>query len=131
MTRHSTACSRATGRWCSPITAIRLIHRLTYRCTNHGNFHVHGFIEEGTTTTPFDLCVPNRLDRYHMAQAALQAVPGLGARGEHAEEALRDALAAHRVHVCRPGMTCRRSRTGPGRTGMATNIPAAAASKPT
>ena len=80
-----------------------LIHRLTYKRTNHGNFHVHGFIEEGTTTTPFDMCVLNRLDRYHLAQAAIRAVPRLGARAEHAEEALRDALAAHREHVRRTG----------------------------
>ncbi len=80
-----------------------LIHRLTYKRTNHVNFHVHGFIEEGTTTTPFDMCVLNRLDRYHLAQAAIRAVPRLGARAGHAEEALRDALAAHREHVRRTG----------------------------
>lgn len=80
-----------------------LIHRLTYKRTNHGNFHVHGFIEEGTTTTPFDMCVLNRLDRYHLAQAAIRAVPRLGARAEHAEEALREALATHREHVRRTG----------------------------
>ena len=80
-----------------------LIHRLTYKRTNHANFHVHGFIEEGTTTTPFDMCVLNRLDRFHLALAALQAAPRLGARGEHAQEVLRDALAAHREHVCRTG----------------------------
>ncbi|MGV7032682.1 phosphoketolase family protein [Methylobacterium symbioticum] len=80
-----------------------LIHRLTYKRTNHGNFHVHGFIEEGTTTTPFDMCVLNRLDRLHLAQAALRAVPGLGAHAEHAEQALRAALARHREHVRRTG----------------------------
>ncbi len=81
-----------------------LIHRLTYRRRNHDSFHVHGFIEEGTTTTPFDMCVLNRLDRYHLAQAALRTVPRrLGTRGDHAEQALRDALAAHHAHVCRTG----------------------------
>ncbi|WP_311276061.1 phosphoketolase family protein [Methylobacterium sp. WCS2018Hpa-22] len=80
-----------------------LIHRLTYKRTNHANFHVHGFIEEGTTTTPFDMCVLNRLDRFHLAQAALRAAPRLEARGEHAQEALREALATHREHVCRTG----------------------------
>ncbi len=80
-----------------------LIHRLTYKRTNHGNFHVHGFIEEGTTTTPFDMCVLNRLDRFHLAQAAIRSVARLGARAAHAEEALRDALAAHREHVRRTG----------------------------
>lgn len=80
-----------------------LIHRLTYKRTNHGNFHVHGFIEEGTTTTPFDMCVLNRLDRFHLALAVLQVVPRLGARAEHGEQALRDALALHREHVHRTG----------------------------
>ncbi len=80
-----------------------LIHRLTYKRTNHGNFHVHGFIEEGTTTTPFDMCVLNRLDRFHLALAALQTVPHLGACAEHAEQALRDALAAHHAYVRRTG----------------------------
>ena len=80
-----------------------LIHRLTYKRTNHGNFHVHGFIEEGTTTTPFDMCVLNRLDRFHLALSALRAVPGLGVQAEHAEHALREALARHREHVCRTG----------------------------
>jgi xylulose-5-phosphate/fructose-6-phosphate phosphoketolase len=80
-----------------------LIHRLTYRRTNHGNFHVHGFIEEGTTTTPFDMCVLNRIDRFHLAQAALRAVPGLGAQAAHAEQAIRDILAAHHEYVRRTG----------------------------
>ena len=80
-----------------------LIHRLTYKRMNHGNFHVHGFMEEGTTTTPFDMCVLNRLDRFHLALAALNAVPRLGARREHAEQALRAVLALHREHVCRTG----------------------------
>ncbi len=76
-----------------------LIHRLTYKRANHANFHVHGFIEEGTTTTPFDMCVMNRLDRFHLALAALRAVPHLGGRAGHAEQALRDALAAHAAHI--------------------------------
>jgi xylulose-5-phosphate/fructose-6-phosphate phosphoketolase len=80
-----------------------LIHRLTYRRTNHGNFHVHGFIEEGTTTTPFDMCVLNRLDRFHLALAAIRSTARVGARAAHAEEAIRDALAAHRAHVRRTG----------------------------
>ena len=80
-----------------------LIHRLTYRRTNHANFHVHGFIEEGTTTTPFDMCVMNRLDRFHLALAALQAAPRLGEHREHAERALREILATHRAFVRRTG----------------------------
>jgi xylulose-5-phosphate/fructose-6-phosphate phosphoketolase len=49
------------------------------------------------------MCVLNRLDRFHLAQAALRAAPRLGARGEHAQKALREALATHREHVCRTG----------------------------
>lgn len=51
-----------------------LIHRLTYRRRNHANFHVHGFQEEGTTTTPFDMAVINELDRFHLAKAAVDWV---------------------------------------------------------
>ncbi len=72
-----------------------LIHRLTYRRTNHQNFHVHGFLEEGTTTTPFDMAVLNQIDRFHLARAVIDRVPRLGSR--HAEfSAWIDArLAAH------------------------------------
>ncbi|WP_375455274.1 phosphoketolase [uncultured Methylobacterium sp.] len=78
-----------------------LIHRLTYRRTNHAN--IHGFVEEGTTTTPFDMAVLNGLDRYHLALAALKWSPGLGPCVAHAEEELRDLLALHREHVCGTG----------------------------
>lgn len=52
-----------------------LIHRLVYKRTNHSNFHVHGFIEQGTTTTPFDMTVLNELDRFHLAMAAVKRLP--------------------------------------------------------
>ncbi len=99
-----------------------LIHRLTYKRTNHGNFHVHGFIEEGTTTTPFDMCVLNRLDRFHLALAALQTVPHLGACAEHAEQALRDAWRPITRMSVAPATTCRRCGIGSGRTGMRIRI---------
>ncbi|WP_410013843.1 phosphoketolase [Sodalis sp. C49] len=54
-----------------------LIHRLTYKRKNHANIHVHGFMEEGTTTTPFDMTVLNKLDRFHLAMAAIKRIPGL------------------------------------------------------
>jgi xylulose-5-phosphate/fructose-6-phosphate phosphoketolase len=66
-----------------------LIHRLTYRRTNHGNLHVRGFKEEGTTTTPFDMTVLNDIDRFHLALDVLERVPRL--RGD----AAADAAAAH------------------------------------
>lgn len=55
-----------------------LIHRLTYRRTNHGNLHVRGYIEEGTTTTPFDMAMMNNLDRFHLVMDVIDRVPGLG-----------------------------------------------------
>lgn len=54
----------------------QLIHRLIYRRPNHANFHVHGYREEGTTTTPFDMVVLNSLDRFHLAEAAVTRLPG-------------------------------------------------------
>ena len=54
-----------------------LIHRLTYRRTNHDNIHVRGYKEEGTTTTPFDMTVLNDLDRFHLASDVIDRVPGL------------------------------------------------------
>ncbi|TFV87319.1 phosphoketolase family protein [Blastococcus sp. CT_GayMR20] len=76
-----------------------LIHRLTYRRTNHGNVHVRGYVEEGTTTTPFDICVMNGIDRYDLAIDVIDRVPRLRAIGAHARDRLRDKLAEHRRYV--------------------------------
>lgn len=76
-----------------------LIHRLIYKRTNHANMHVHGFIDEGTTTTPFDMAVMNRIDRFHLAMAAVERLPSLGKRGEALIAALQDKLAAHKAYV--------------------------------
>lgn len=76
-----------------------LIHRLTYKRPNHDNFHVHGYREEGTTTTPFDMTVRNELDRFHLAADAIERVPRLGDRGAHAQQLLRNKLVEHRRYI--------------------------------
>jgi xylulose-5-phosphate/fructose-6-phosphate phosphoketolase len=67
-----------------------LIHRLTYRRTNHDNLHVRGYKEEGTTTTPFDMVMLNDLDRYHLVMDVIDRVPGLGPRAAHVRQLMAD-----------------------------------------
>jgi xylulose-5-phosphate/fructose-6-phosphate phosphoketolase len=76
-----------------------LIHRLTYRRTNHRNLHVRGYIEEGTTTTPFDMCVLNRIDRFNIAIDVIDRVPRLHPIGGHFRERLKNKLIEHRQYV--------------------------------
>ena len=76
-----------------------LIHRLTYRRTNHDNFHVRGYKENGTTTTPFDMTVLNDLDRFHLFSDVIDRVPGLGVRAAAEKQMARDKLAEHREYV--------------------------------
>jgi xylulose-5-phosphate/fructose-6-phosphate phosphoketolase len=76
-----------------------LIHRLTYRRTNHGNLHVRGFKEEGSTTTPFDMVVVNDLDRFRLMADVIDRVPQLGATAAYAKQALRDKLIEHRQYI--------------------------------
>ncbi|MGX5653171.1 phosphoketolase family protein [Geodermatophilus nigrescens] len=76
-----------------------LIHRLTYRRTNHGNIHVRGYVEEGTTTTPFDMCVVNGIDRYDLAIDVIDRVPRLRSRGAHLRDRLRDRLIEHKRYI--------------------------------
>jgi xylulose-5-phosphate/fructose-6-phosphate phosphoketolase len=76
-----------------------LIHRLTYRRTNHRNLHVRGYKEEGTTTTPFDMVVLNDLDRFHLAQDVVDRVPQLGAKAAYFKQAIRDRLIEHRQYI--------------------------------
>jgi len=76
-----------------------LIHRLTYRRTNHDNLHVRGYKEEGTTTTPFDMVVRNDLDRFHLVMDVIDRVPGLGARAAHLRQLMRDKRTEHREYI--------------------------------
>jgi xylulose-5-phosphate/fructose-6-phosphate phosphoketolase len=76
-----------------------LIHRLTYRRANHGNLHVRGYIEEGTTTTPFDMTVMNRLDRFDLAIDVIDRVPRLRDIGAHLKQRLRDKLIDHKRYI--------------------------------
>jgi xylulose-5-phosphate/fructose-6-phosphate phosphoketolase len=80
-----------------------LIHRLTYRRTNHRNLHVRGYKEEGTITTPFDMAVLNDLDRFHLASDAIDRLPQLGAHAAYAKQALADRLTEHRLYIRRYG----------------------------
>ena len=80
-----------------------LIHRLTYRRANHDNLHVRGYKEEGTTTTPFDMCVLNDLDRFHLAMAAIDRLPSLTDRAAHVRQSLRDKLIEHSLYIRQHG----------------------------
>jgi len=76
-----------------------LIHRLTYRRTNHQNLHVRGYKEEGTTTTPFDMVVLNELDRFHLVEDVIDRLPQLGARAAYFKQAIHAKLIEHREHI--------------------------------
>ena len=80
-----------------------LIHRLTYRRTNHANLHVRGYKEEGTTTTPFDMVMLNDLDRFHLVTDVIDRVPGLGERAAGLRQAMVDRRLAAREHTRRFG----------------------------
>jgi xylulose-5-phosphate/fructose-6-phosphate phosphoketolase len=80
-----------------------LIHRLTYRRTNHPNIHVRGYKEEGTTTTPFDMVMLNDMDRFHLVMDVIDRVPGLGSRMAHLRQAMVDERLRHRAHTRRTG----------------------------
>ncbi len=76
-----------------------LIHRLTYRRTNHKNLHVRGYVEEGTTTTPFDMTVLNRLDRFQLVGDVIDRVPKLGSSAAYVKQMLLDKLVDHKHYV--------------------------------
>jgi xylulose-5-phosphate/fructose-6-phosphate phosphoketolase len=76
-----------------------LIHRLTYRRSNHRNIHVRGYKEEGTTSTPFDMVVMNEVDRFHLAMDAIDRVPRLKDQAVYLKQALRDKLIDHKNYI--------------------------------
>jgi xylulose-5-phosphate/fructose-6-phosphate phosphoketolase len=76
-----------------------LIHRLTYRRHNHGNLHVRGYKEEGTTTTPFDMAVMNEIDRYHLVIDVVDRVPSLGRSAAYLRQDMSDRLIAQRDYT--------------------------------
>jgi len=78
-----------------------LIHRLTYRRTNHDKLHVRGYKEEGTTTTPFDMVVRNDLDRFHLVADVIDRVPRLGYLAAYAKQTMRDKLIEHEEYIRR------------------------------
>jgi xylulose-5-phosphate/fructose-6-phosphate phosphoketolase len=80
-----------------------LIHRLTYRRTNHKNLHVRGYKEEGTTTTPFDMLVRNDLDRFHLMADVIDRVPKLGNIAASAKQVVREKLVEHKEYIARYG----------------------------
>ncbi|HEX8975248.1 MAG TPA: phosphoketolase family protein [Solirubrobacteraceae bacterium] len=99
-----------------------LIHRLTYRRTNHHNIHVRGYKEEGTTTTPFDMVMLNDLDRYHLVMDVIDRVPSLGERAAELRQAMADARLRARAHTREAGEDLPEVRdwTWPGASGAPT-----------
>lgn len=80
-----------------------LIHRLTYRRTNHNNIHVRGYKEEGTVTTPFDMTVLNDMDRFHLAIDVIDRTPQTGEKGFSLKQKLQDKLIEHKQYICKNG----------------------------
>ena len=76
-----------------------LVHRLTYRRKNHGNLHVHGYKEEGTVTTAFNMTVLNELDRFHLVIAAIDRLPHTGSQGLELQQHLREKLVTHKTYI--------------------------------
>ncbi|MDH4305058.1 MAG: phosphoketolase family protein [Nitrospira sp.] len=80
-----------------------LIHRLTYRRTNHKNLHVRGYKEEGTTSTPFDMAVMNDIDRFHLVADVIDRIPLRGSQADYAKQALRDKRIQHKQYIAEYG----------------------------
>ena len=106
-----------------------LIHRLTYRRTNHHGLHVRGYKEEGTTTTPFDMVMLNDMDRFHLVMDVIDRVPGLGPRAAHLRQAMVDERLRHRAYTRETGDDmpdgARLGLAGVGAAGLARRGPSA------
>ncbi len=81
-----------------------LIHRLTYRRTNHHNIHVRGYKEEGTITTPFDMTVLNDMDRFHLVEDVVDRLPQLGDKGAYLKQEMQDKLIEHKNYIRENGV---------------------------
>jgi len=80
-----------------------LVHRLTYRRTNHDNIHVRGYKEEGTITTPFDMTVLNDMDRFHLVMDTIDRLPQTGTKGIYLKQQRKDKLIEHKHYIARHG----------------------------
>jgi xylulose-5-phosphate/fructose-6-phosphate phosphoketolase len=80
-----------------------LVHKLTYRRTNHSNIHVRGYKEEGTITTPFDMTVLNDMDRFHLVMDVVDRLPQLGSAGAKVKLQLNEKLLEHRTYINKYG----------------------------
>jgi xylulose-5-phosphate/fructose-6-phosphate phosphoketolase len=80
-----------------------LVHKLTYKRANHAKFHVHGFNEEGTTTTPFDMVVLNKLDRFSLMRNAVNRVPRLAGQFAEVEQSYWSAMERHKLYISEHG----------------------------
>ena len=80
-----------------------LIHRLTYRRTNHANFHVRGYKEKGNINTPLELAMNNQIDRFNLVIDVIDRVPGLGSRAAHVKERMKDEILRHRSYAHQHG----------------------------
>jgi xylulose-5-phosphate/fructose-6-phosphate phosphoketolase len=81
-----------------------LIHRLTYRRTNHANFHVRGYKEKGNINTPLELAINNQIDRFSLVIDVIDRVPQLGSRAAHVKEQMKEAILGHRAYAHTHGM---------------------------
>jgi xylulose-5-phosphate/fructose-6-phosphate phosphoketolase len=76
-----------------------LVHRLTYRRTNHANFHVRGYKEKGNINTPLELAMNNQIDRFNLVIDVIDRVPALGSRAAHVKERMKEQILAHRAYA--------------------------------